>query len=109
MMLTGTEGAFVSGGVYVTSMASVPWFPAGSVAVTVIWLGPSTNGTVADHEMVPDAEPLWLFALFAHVTDETLQLSDAVPARATDEELVPYDGSEVGAVMVTEGAWCSGV
>ena len=71
-----TTGATVS---RMTVIESVPVFPAGSLAVTVIGLSPSTSGTGADQEVVPVAVPLAPVAAFDHRTLDTVRSSLAVP------------------------------
>jgi hypothetical protein len=52
---------------------------------------------------VPTALPDPPVAAFAHVTDVTATLSEAVPPRSTLEDDVAYAGVEVGVVIVHVG------
>ena len=60
-----------------------------SVAVTVMTFDPDARDMdEADHDVVPDAVPLVLFAAFAHVTVDNPTLSLAVPDSAIVLEVV---------------------
>jgi hypothetical protein len=83
---------------------AVDVFPAVSVAVTVIVLGPETSGMPALQEVVPVAMPLAGTAGFDQLTLATATLSLAVPPINKGVTFVNVVPVAVGTVIATEGA-----
>lgn len=99
-------GATVTAAVYVTVIIAEDVFPALSVAATAIVFVPTLREIwEMDHDVVPEAVPLVLFAAFAQVTVDTPTLSPAVPERLTVPEVVVYAPLLEGEAMAMAGAW----